>query len=144
MKRYCLAVLILVVLCLSLSINAFAFEGLRGSSWGELRWDMTNQGKSDVWLYGWVKQGVDWVRWENTTLNTYATLRYSVDTSKLDWNSHIGPGLGIGIDTYSPKGLAMSWGVEYIWDRFYESARTEQKIVIYMNWYGWWDLKKKP
>lgn len=87
---------------------------------------------------------MDWVKWGNTTLNTYATLRYSVDTEKLDWNSHIGPGVGIGIDTYIPKGLAASWGVEFIWDKFYESARTEQKVVVYMNWFGWWDLKKKP
>lgn len=34
MYRYCSAVLISIVLCLSTSINAFAIEGFRGSSWG--------------------------------------------------------------------------------------------------------------
>jgi len=144
MKRYCLACLLFIVFSFAISANAFAIEGFRGSSWGELRWDIPTHGTPDLWLYGWAKQGVDWVRWGNTTLNTYATLRYSIDTEKLDWNSHIGPGIGIGIDTFTPKGLAASWGVEYIWDRFYESDRTEQKVVFYMNWFGWWDLKKKP
>jgi len=37
----------------------------------------------------------------------------------------------------------LSWGVEYLWDRFYRSAETEQKVVVFMNWYGNWDLKKK-
>jgi hypothetical protein len=144
MKSYCLAGLVLIIFCLSISSEAVAIEGFRGSSWGELRWDVpTVEGKPELWLYGWVKQGVDWVKWGNTTLNTYATLRYSVDTPQRDWNSHVGPGVGIGMDTYMPKGLAASWGVEYIWDRFYKSDRTEQKVVLYVNWFGWWDLKKR-
>jgi hypothetical protein len=148
MKHYCSVLLVSAILCLSvlsISNRTYAIEGFRGSSWGELRYDIpTRNGKSDLWLYGWAKQGIDWARWGNTTLNTYATIRYSLDTEKLDWNSHVGPGVGIGIDTYSPKGIAASWGVEYLWDRYYESARTEQKVVVYMNWFGWWDLKKKP
>ncbi len=144
MKRYSLLVLLSIVLCLIISINAFAFEGFRGSTWGELRWDIPRHGNSDLLLDGWIRQGVDWVRWENTTLNTYATLRYKWDSEKFDWNNSIGPGVGIAIDTFTPKGFSASWGVEYLWDRFYESARTEHKVVLYMNWYGWWDLKKKP
>lgn len=140
--RFLHAFLILVYLVVPATTSAI--EGFRGSTWGEIRWDIpTRDGTSNLLLDGWIKQGVDWARWGNTSLNTYATIRYGLDTEKLDWNNHIGPGVGIGIDTFSPKGISASWGVEYLWDRYYESGRTEQKVVVYMNWFGWWDLKKK-
>lgn len=37
----------------------------------------------------------------------------------------------------------MKVGLEYLWDRFYKSDRTEEEAVPFMKWYGWWNLKKK-
>ena len=132
-----------VVLCLALFAgNASAFVGFRGSTWGDLRQEIPKNGDSNLLLQGWLKQGVDWAKWGNTTLNTYATLRYRVDTEKLDYNNSVGPGFGVSLEAYSSKGLVASWGIEYLWDRFFQADRTEQKLVFYMGWYGWWDLKR--
>ena len=132
-------------LCLAfLPLNAFAVVGFRGSTWGDLRQEVPKDGDGNLILQGWVKQGVDWAKWGNTTLNTYATLRYRADTERLAWNNSVGPGVGVSLEVYSSRGLVASWGIEYLWDRFFESepARTDQKVVFYMGWYGWWDLGK--
>jgi hypothetical protein len=137
--------LVFLTVFLFISANTYAIEGFSGSTWGELRYEhlTKGEGESDLILRGWIKQGIDWARWEHTTLNTYLTVRYVYDSEKLDWNNSLGPGAGIEINTYIPKGPYLSWGVEYLWDRFYRSAETEQKVVVFMNWYGNWDLKKK-
>lgn len=135
----------LAALCVVLwAGSASAVVGFRGSTWGDLRQELPKDGDSNLILQGWIKQGIDWAKWGNTTLNTYATLRYRADTEKYGWNNSIGPGVGISLEAYSSKGLVASWGVEYLWDRFFEldPAKTDQKLVIYMGWYGWWDLKK--
>ena len=108
------------------------------------RLDLPADGAENFLTNAWIRQGADWKRWGNTTLNTYATLRFKSDTEKFEWNNTIGPGVGIAIDAYSEKGIVGTWGVEYLWDRYYESepSRTERKAVVYMNWYGWWDLKR--
>lgn len=145
MKRYFFCICLLIVTQLSMASNTLAIEGLRGQTWGELRWEFPKEGGETLYSQGWIRQGVDWAKWGNTTLNTYATLRYRwEDSGDIDWANSIGPGAGIALDLYSHKGIAISWGAEYIWDRFYRSGRTDQKAVIYMGWYGWWDLMKRP
>ncbi len=148
MKRHALGIA-LVLLCLVLcSGSAFAIVGFRGSTWGDLRGEIPNEGDGNLLLNGWIRQGVDWTKWGNVTLNTYATLRYQADTEGLDYNNSVGPGFGISLEAYSPRGIVASLGVEYIWDRYFglEEASpfdaTAQKVVFYVNWYGWWDLKK--
>jgi hypothetical protein len=136
----------LVLLVASLALaprGASAFVGFRGSTWGDMREEIPRTGNDNLILQGWIKQGVDWARWGNTTLNTYATLRYKVDTQKLDWNNSVGPGFGISLDAYTAGGLSAQVGIEYIWDRFFQSERNEQKVAFYVGWYGWWDLKGK-
>ena len=142
MKRHAFGIA-LVLLCLALcSGSAFAIVGFRGSTWGDLRGEMPKEGDSNLLLNGWLRQGVDWTKWGNVTLNTYATLRYQADTEGLDYNNSVGPGFGISLEAYSPRGAVASLGVEYIWDRYTTFDETAQKVVVYVNWYGWWDLKK--
>jgi len=142
MKRNTL-VLASMLLCLTLCAGrARAIEGLRGQTWGEMRHEIPKDGDSNLLLQGWIRQGVDWAKWDKLTLNTYATLRYRADSEKLYYNNSIGPGLGISLEAYCPKGAVAALGVEYIWDRLFEVDRTDQKVVVYVNWYGWWDLKK--
>jgi hypothetical protein len=142
MNRIALRIVPVLVCLALLAGNAFAVVGFRGSTWGDLRQEIPRDGDSNLILQGWLKQGVDWAKWGNTTLNTYATLRYRLDTEKLDYNNSVGPGFGVSLEAYSSKGLVASWGIEYLWDRFFQADRTEQKLVFYMGWYGWWDLKR--
>lgn len=142
MKRHSFGIA-LVLLCLVLcSGNAFAVVGFRGSTWGDLRGELPKDGNGNLLLKGWLRQGVDWTKWGNVTLNTYATLRYQADTEGLDYNNSVGPGFGVSLEAYSQKGVVASLGVEYIWDRYTTVDETAQKLVLYVNWYGWWDLKK--
>jgi hypothetical protein len=144
MKRHAFGIALVLLSCLVLcSGNAQAIVGFRGSTWGDLRAEMPKVGDSNLILNGWIKQGVDWTKWGNVTLNTYATLRYQADTEGLDYNNSVGPGLGISLEAYSPRGVVAALGVEYIWDRYTTFDESAQKFVVYANWYGWWDLKKK-
>ena len=142
MKRNALLIALMIVCLVMFAGSSRAIIGLRGQTWGELRQEVPKEGDSNLLLQGWIRQGVDWVKWDKLTLNTYATLRYRADSEKYDFNNSVGPGLGIALEAYCPKGVVGSLGVEYIWDRFFEADRTDQKVVIYVNWYGWWDLKK--
>jgi hypothetical protein len=142
MKRHVFGIALALACLVLCSGSALAIVGFRGSTWGDLRGEMPKEGDSNLLLNGWIKQGVDWTKWGNVTLNTYATLRYQADTEGLDYNNSVGPGLGISLEAYSPRGAVASLGVEYIWDRYTTFDATAQKVVLYVNWYGWWDLKK--
>ena len=120
-----------------------AVEGFRGSTWGEIRYDLPREGENDLLLSGWARQGIDWKRWGDTRLSTFGILRYKWDSEKLDWNNSIGPGVGVGIDSTIRDQAVATFTVEYLWERFPESDRTDEKLLFYVNWYGWWDLRKQ-
>jgi len=145
MKRLVYGTIVLLLLCAALPRGATAIEGLRGATWGELRYDIPKDGRENLLLDGWVKQGVDWTRWGNTTLNTYAKLRYRWDSEGHEWNNLLGPAVGVSLDTYVPAGLALSVGIEYTWENrlLANDNGLERKAIAYVNWYGWWDLLKR-
>jgi hypothetical protein len=125
--------------------SARAIEGYPGSSWGELRQDLPlnkSNTHNNLFLQGWIEQGIDWKKWGNYHLNTYATLRYKWDSYGLDYNNSIGPGAGIGISYISPAGDNIKFGCEYIYDQYFRNGDTDQKIVLYMRWFTYWNLKK--
>ena len=76
-----------------------------------MRGELPKDGEENLILMGWTRQGIDWARWGNTTLNTYVTVRYRLDSERYDWNNSIGPGVGIAFDTYNPKGVIAMWGL---------------------------------
>ncbi len=127
---------------LQLPSGAHAIIGFRGATWGDLRMEMPEELSNNLILQGWVKQGVDWTQVRNATLNTYVALRYRWDSEGYDWNNTLGPAVGVSLDLYTSKGLSATAGVEYIWDRYFESDRNDNKLAIYLGWYGWWDLKR--
>ena len=144
MKKGYVIYVLLMICCIAIPATAFAVEGYPGSSWGELYWEIPRDGgEENLVLQGWIEQGVTLAKWENISLNTYGTIRYKWDTQKYDWNNEFSPGVGIGVDIYSIKQFHVRIGAEYLWQRFYESGHEEQKVWIYADWYGWWDLKKK-
>jgi hypothetical protein len=144
MNRIITAFAILVFVSIALTGGACAYIGFRGSTWGELRYEIPREnGENNLLLDGWIRQGVDLAKWGNTTLNTYATLRYRWDTEQTDWHNSLGPGLGIALEAFTAKGLVGSVGAEYIWERFYETGINDEKLILYVGWYGWWDLKSQ-
>lgn len=145
-NRITLSVCMILLTALSICpFSAWAVEGFPGSSWGELRQDIPfkrNDKRDNLFLQGWIEQGIDWKRWGNLYLNTYATLRYKWDSQALDWNNSIGPGAGVGLTYISPKGDNIKFGCEYIYDQFYRSGDNDHKVVLYMRWFTYWNLKK--
>jgi hypothetical protein len=123
--------------------GAGAIEGMRGATWGELRYDIPRDDVENMLLHGWVKQGIDWAKWGEMTLNTYAMFRYKWDSEGFSWNNTVGPGIGVSLDMYVPGGLSASLGVEYQWENKIIDDLTDRKTIVYLNWYGWWDLKNR-
>ncbi len=146
MNRSCLFCSLLLFLCAFVPTYVFAIDGFPGATWGELRWEIpTKGGEEDAILQGWIRQGVDLKRWSPSThLYAYGTVRYSWDSKENSWWNDVAPGAGIALDTPLAKQFPITFGVEYVWDRFFVSPHTEQKVILYMNWFGWWDLGKKP
>lgn len=144
MNRTIATIMLSIILLSSLAGRSSAFVGFRGATWGELRYQIPrDEGEENLLLDGWIRQGIDLAKWGNTTLNTYATIRYRWDTENTDWYNSLGPGVGIAFETFTAKGLVGSIGAEYIWERFYEIDKNDEKVVVFINWYGWWDLKNR-
>ena len=143
MKRRINTILLSCALVICMTGGSLAFEGYRGSTWGEFRYEIPRNGaEENLLLDGWIRQGVDWAKWDHLTLNTYATLRYRADSQNSDWHNMLGPGLGIALEAYTPRGAVVTIGAEYIWERNYVLDTDSEKVQIFLNWYGWWDLKK--
>lgn len=134
----------LLIFFLFSSGTAMAVEGFPGKTWGEFRYEerIDGGGIDDTLLNGWIEQGVYWFSWNDIKLNTYGTVRYKWDEKGLDWNNFVGPGVGIALEKFFPKGAYVRGGAEFLVDNLYKSGKTEQKAVLYVNWYGWWDLGK--
>ncbi len=144
MNRFIGGTLLLLLVMVTGAGEARAeIAGLRGATWGELRYEIPREGSENLVLDGWIKQGIDLAKWGDTSINTYAKLRYKWDTEGYDWNNLIGPAVGISLDTFVHTGLSGSLGVEYTWEKRVLGGNdfTDQKALIYVNWYGWWDLK---
>ncbi|MCM2357997.1 MAG: hypothetical protein NDI77_07605 [Geobacteraceae bacterium] len=144
MRRMVLCCIALASILLSAG-QAQAIEGFPGKTWGEFRYEdrLDGGGIDNTLLYGWIEQGVYWFSWREIKLNTYGTVRYKWDEKGLDWNNSVGPGVGIALEKFFPKGAYVRGGAEFLWDRLYKSGESEQKAVLYVNWYGWWDLGRK-
>jgi hypothetical protein len=144
MIYYRFLVLLAIVFSLVVPSVTFGLEGFPGSTWGELRLEVPRTGKEDAILQGWIRQGIDLKRWSDQThLYVYGTVRYTWDSQQNPWWNDVAPGGGIAFDTNLGKQFPVTWGVEYLWDRFFVEPHTEDKVVLYMNWYGWWDFQKK-
>jgi hypothetical protein len=118
-----------------------------GSTWGDLRYEVPNSGKSNLILEGWLRQGIVLKRWEKGrqtyVLNPYLGVRYKVDTEGFNWNNYLGPSVGIAVDMESAKGPLISLGVEYNWEKNLRSGPDINRVDVFMRWYAWWDLLKK-
>ena len=134
-----------MLICLLLyAVQTQAIEGFPGKTWGELQRDLPLDSRTinNSLLQGWIEQGIYWFSWNDLKLNTYGNLRYNWDEKGLDWDNTVGPGVGIALEKFFPKGAFVRGAVEYDYDRLWRSGTTNQKAIIYFSWYGWWDLGK--
>jgi len=140
-------IFLISIICLWLPSAVHAVEGLPGSAWGNIYWEVPKNGDNNLILEGWVRQGVAWEKWQKDTtsfqLTTYLTARYKWDSEKLDWNNYFGSAVGIALDMESAQGTLLSWGIEYVWENNIRTGDHTQRINVFMIWYFWWDLMKK-
>ncbi|HPX62216.1 MAG TPA: hypothetical protein PLN25_10680 [Deltaproteobacteria bacterium] len=143
-RRLLLATAILALL--GSASTADAIEGYPGSTWGEIRQELPNQkgkdGPVNLLGQGYIEQGVDWTRWGSIFFNSYATVRYKFDTMHYDWNNSVGPGVGLALTHYTKNGGYFRLGVEHNWETFYNNGKVEEKTLIYLRWFQYWNLKK--
>ena len=134
MNRYLSWCILMVMLVLPLP--AFAGPiGYSGASWGELR-NEGGYGANNTIFYGWIDQGIDWTEIKSMRFSTYVVLRYSLDTQALDYNNYLAPGIGAALR----KG-PFKLGLEYYPQHYLKSGETDNKIVLFVNWWVGWDLK---
>ena len=123
---------------------ASAADGFPGSTWGELHLDVPRPGRTDLVLEGWTRQGITWTSWRAGTtellLQPYATFRYKWDSEGLEWNSALGPGVGLSLDLRVPDGPLISAGVELVHQWNYRSGTARPYAAPFLNWYHWWAL----
>jgi hypothetical protein len=136
-----------VALALTLaSAPASAIEGLPGSTWGDLYWDVPSRGDENVVLEGWVRQGVAWRRWSvgraKLVLQTYGTVRYRWDSLGLDWNHYVAPGVGAAVDLALPRMPALTAGVEWVDQWNTRSGGTTPYAAVFVDWYHAWELSR--
>ncbi len=127
------------------AVQTQAIEGFPGKTWGEIQRDFPLDSRTinNSILQGWIEQGIYWCSWNDIKLDTYGNLRYNWDEKGLDWDNTVGPGVGIALERFFPKGAFVRGAIEYDYDRLWKSGTTNQKAIIYISWYGWWDLSKR-
>jgi hypothetical protein len=122
MKRY--IAVIFAIICLALPSVGQALEGLPGSTWGDLHWEIPDSGDSNVILEGWVRQGIAWKSeadsqfWLGTT-----SPRVTSGTAKA-WLEQL-PRTRARCRMYS--GRPRFWGVEHIIDECRSADGTKDR-----------------
>ena len=117
--------------------------GYPGLIWGEVRYPSSHDPteRHDLLAEGAVEQGIDWVRvGPGKVFNTFASLEYTVDTEKLDYNNSVTVGAGAKLKIDLRGHGLLQIGVQYVWDRRWISASDRDGFLAFVNWSGWWSL----
>jgi hypothetical protein len=145
-----------VVVALSLnSIVANAADGpigYPGYTWGSLTYPSSvikNSPENDNLLFqGKIEQGVDWVKFgsrKEFTLNTFASVNYSLDSQGLPYNNKVMPAAGVKVRMTGEWGVA-DLGVQYVYEnrwKYGEDQRSGSGVQAFLTWYSDWNLKQK-
>lgn len=134
------------ITCISGHALAQVPLGFPGYTWGQVRYPSSEEieEKDNVILEGAIEQGVDWFRMTRWTIfNSFVRFEYKSDKEGFDWNNKLQPEVGV-----KAKFLLADWGLieaggKYVVDHRYETNRTEQGIVFFLNWAASWNLKKR-
>jgi len=117
--------------------------GFPGSTWGQVRYPSSQEieEKDNVILEGALEQGVDWFRMTNWSIfNSFFRFEYKFDKENFDFNNKLQPEVGV-----KAKFPLANWGLieaggKYVVDYRFETNRTEQGIVFFLNWAASWNL----
>ena len=125
-----------ILLCsLLASAGASAIEGLPGSSWGLLSYDVDSLVGSGA--MGWINQGIDWVKLPGgLMLNTFTEFRYRFRTENAQYYNAFGPAVGIEL-----RKSPFHFGIDYYWERYPELGQNDDKFQFYLTYYYEWDLR---
>jgi hypothetical protein len=120
-----------------------------GDAWVNLASPTTtnkNNPEAGNWtLQGKITQGVDWVTFgedDDWTLNTYATVGFSLDTKGMDYNNRVTPGVGVKVRKQIKNGV-FDIGVQVInetrfGNKYIIPDRSSNAIQGYVSfWSGW-------
>jgi hypothetical protein len=117
-----------------------------GSTWGGVRFPSSQEllEKDNLILEGAVEQGVDWLRVPGRgTFNTFGRLEFKMDREKFDYNNKLQFEAGLKL-RFPLAGLgAVEIGGKYAFDRRNITDRTERGAVVFVNWWGGWDLMQR-
>ena len=119
--------------------------GFPGFTWGQVRFPSSQEieEKDNVIVEGAIEQGVDWFRVTSRSIfNSFVRFEYKFDRENFDFNNKLQPEIGV-----KAKYLLADWGLievggKYVVDYRFETHRTEQGIVFFVNWAASWNLKK--
>lgn len=120
--------------------------GFPGSTWGQVRFPSSQEIEEDdnIIFEGAIEQGVDWFRITDWSIfNSFFRFEYKFDKEKFDFNNKLQPEVGV-----KAKFLLADWGLieaggKYVVDHRFETDRTEDGIVLFVNWAASWNLKKR-
>lgn len=96
-------------------------------------------------LQGKVTQGIDWLTFgknNDWSLNTYATVGFSLDTKGMDYNNKVTPGVGVKVSKQIKNGV-LDIGVQAIHEtrfgnKYIIPDRSSSAIQGYVSlWSGW-------
>ena len=120
--------------------------GFPGYTWGQVRFPSSQEiaEKNNVITEGAIEQGVDWFRMTRWSIfNSFFRFEYKFDKENFDFNNKLQPEVGV-----KAKFLLADWGLieaggKYVVDYRFETNRTEQGIVFFLNWAASWNLKQR-
>ncbi len=126
-------VVFVVLMLLLIPQASFAFEGLSGSTWGNLRYDTLRQNPKAL---GYIRQGVDWFYFRDIKISSYAEFRYRYADLESEFFNAYAPIAGL---SFKKDPFRLGW--EYSWETLADSGETEKRSEFYIEWYSDWDLK---
>jgi len=153
MKKFVLSLLFVVCLVVGGFVENVSAEpiGYPFTSWGAITSSNSNENENVFKFNGYLEQGVDWVRFNKSTLNTFVGL-YGVQSDETYdyWDNKVA--LFVGAKIKNPLDLGVTdWGGMELGVRgeFYDYTRDNSPItrdaavVLFLQWSFGGDWKKK-
>ena len=141
------ALLVLVLLpCFAAAVEARIPLSMPGSTWGGIRFPSSQEllEKRNLILEGAVEQGVDWFKVaRHGILNTFGRVEFKMDRERFDYYNKIQLEAGIKLKFPVAQVGMVEIGSKYAFDRRRITDRTERGTVVFLNWWGAWDLRRK-
>ncbi|MFI5304558.1 MAG: hypothetical protein ACHQYP_07150 [Nitrospiria bacterium] len=115
---------------------AWGYEGLSGSTWGQVSYDDDNMVGSGT--MGYINQGIDWITLPGgIKFNTFGEVRYRFRSENTLYYNAYGEALGLDF-----KKSIFHFGADFLWETYPDLQERSNKVQYYLTWFYDWDLKK--